>query len=316
ARPSRARRVTRAGAAVALAAVAVPVVARATGFEAGPVAILVALMPWVTVAALLTVLLAGLARAPWVLGASAAVAALCVAWQVPLFVAEPSPQDGDQLTVASVNMTFGGADAEEVVHLVREHQVDVLAVQELTPEAVRALGAAGLDDLLPHSEVHAEPGFTGGAVWSRLPLTGGRAYDGLTSTTVLVEVEAAFGPLAVVAPHPAAPGPVDHEGWSRDLRALGGIVDGIDGPLLVLGDLNATRDHRAYRDLEHAGLVNAATQAGAGLKPTFPEGRLPIPVVAIDHAMVRDAPLIAVQVHAVPVAGADHRALVATYAYQ
>lgn len=311
---SGARRALRALAGLALVGVTVPVLARLTGIEAGPLAVLVALMPWVTAAALLTVLLAALARAPWLLAASAVVAALCVAWLVPLFVAEGGTEDGERLTVATINMTFGGADAAEVVELVRDHEVDVLSVQELTPDAVTALRAAGLDDALPYSEVHAELGFTGTAVWSGLPIVSGEAVDGLTSRTVVARVEAEFGELAVVAPHPAAPGPFDHERWRRDLDTLEGMLAGLDGAVVVAGDFNTTRDHRAFRDIQARGYVDAADQAGAGFAPTFPQGRELFPVAAIDHVMVRDAPLTAVNLRAVAIEGADHRALVVGYA--
>ncbi|MDN4480799.1 endonuclease/exonuclease/phosphatase family protein [Demequina muriae] len=312
-RPSALRRTMRALAAIALVGVAVPVAARLLGWEPGPVAILVALMPWVTLAAAVPLVLAALARAWWLLAASAVVASSCVVWMVPLYVGAPAPPAGEEFTVASVSMTFGGADATEVVQLVRDHQVDVLALQELTPEAAVALRSAGLDAELPHSRAYPEPGFTGTGVWSRLGISDGRAIEGTTSRTVQVVVDAESGPLTVLAPHPAAPGLFAHSAWSADLAALEASVAGIDGPLLVLGDLNMTRDHRAFRDLESAGLADAATQAGAGFSPTFPQGRRPFPIAAIDHALVRDAPLTAVQVSTAAVSGADHRALVVTY---
>lgn len=312
--PPRSRRVLRLLAAVSLVCVAVPVAARAFGWEAGPLAIAIALMPWVTLAALVPLTLAALARAWWLLGASAACVALCVAWMVPLYVAETAPSAGEEITVASVSMTFGVADPDEVIQLVREHDVDVLAVQELTPESAQALRDAGLDAELPFAELHPEPGFTGTGVWSRADISAGQAIGGLTSHTVQVTVAAEFGSLTVLAPHPAAPNLFVHESWSADLDALRDIVAEVDGALLVLGDLNATRDHSAFRDLEADGLVDAADQAGAGFAATFPQGRGPFPVAAIDHAMVRAAPLTAVDVSTVSINGADHRALVVTYA--
>ena len=94
------------------------------------------------------------------------------------------------------------------------------------------------------------------------------------------------------------------------------ILSPTKGPVIVAGDFNATRDQRPFRDLEALGFVDAADQAGAGFVPTFPDGRLPMPVVAIDHVMVRDSRLSAVSVTSVVVPGADHRALVVTYVWQ
>src|SRR4051812_35058769 len=63
------------------------------------------------------------------------------------------PAEGRRLRVATVSLRLGLVPAESVLDLVRRHAVDILAVQELTPEAEQRLRAAGLDDLLPHSRV-------------------------------------------------------------------------------------------------------------------------------------------------------------------
>ena len=304
---------------VSLAAIAIVILARLTGWEAGALAILVSLTPWLAFAALVPLALAALGRS-WPLAAGALAAlALTVVWTVPLFVADgdatraPEGDAAPALTVASVSATFGGVDADAVVALVRDASVDVLAVQELTPECVEALAAAGLAEELPHAELRPEEGFTGTGLYSRLPLTDAEALSGLTSWTVRAEVATEAGALTVLAPHPAAPGPLYHSAWESDLAALADLVSEVDGPLLVLGDLNATRDHRAFRRLEDAGLSDAVDQAGAGFQPTFPEGRGPFPLVELDHAMIRDAMIVATHVRTVSVPGSDHRALVVDY---
>ena len=86
------------------------------------------------------------------------------------------PPGGERLRIATVSLRKGLVPTAPVVELVRRHRVDVLAVQELTPEMERGLRAAGLEALLPHAHViPARPGAVvaaSGAVWSRLPLTG------------------------------------------------------------------------------------------------------------------------------------------------
>lgn len=301
---------------LALAGTAPALLARATGVEAGPLAIAVALLPWMTLACAGALALALLARAR-VLGAVAALAAIAaVAWQLPVYVASnPAPAQAQQLTVGSVNVTFGEADAQAVVDLVGDHSIGLLAVQELTPRAVTALTAAGLDRLLPYRVVYPEQGFAGTGIWSATPLGQAGALEGLTARTPRVTVEVAGTQVTVVAPHPAAPGLTRHDRWEADLSALHAAVatELASGPVLVVGDFNATRDHRRFRDLEALGCADAADQAGAGFLPTFPQGRPPFPLVAIDHSLACAAGLVATQVstHAIP--GADHRALVAVY---
>ena len=306
----------------ALAALLVPVAARVTGWEAGPLALLVALMPWMTLACLLPLAVAAVVRSPVLAIASAAALALGVAWQVPVFTAADAAGER-ALTIASVNLTYGGADADAVLALVREHHVDVLVAQEVTPEAVEALEAAGLATALPHAQVAAEPGVTGTALWSRTPLADAETLPGFTtassndrylSRAVRADVEIAGASVSVLAVHPAAPGPIDHSGWQSSMEVLADHLAAHRGPILVAGDFNTTRDHRVFRDLESLGYADAADQSGSGLQFTFPEGRRPWPLVTIDHVLERDTGLVATAVSTVAVAGADHRALVVDYA--
>ena len=320
-RASWARRVTAAAGWVALAGLAVPALARATGWEAGPLAFLVALTPWMTLALVVPLVLGAVSRAWALVVASLVLAGAGVAWQAPLLTAADASGE-HALTVASVNLTYGEAAADEVVALVREHGVDVLVAQELTPEAVVALAAAGLDAELPHAQLAPEPGVTGTGLWSREPLVDPRTLEGFTldrasapyvSKAVEAGVVVAGERVTVLAVHPAAPGPVDHAAWDSAMASLTEHLDARRGPIVVAGDFNTTRDHRAFRDILALGYADAADQAGAGLTLTFPEGRTPVPLVGIDHALVRDAGLVATSVAAVSVSGADHRALVVAY---
>lgn len=298
-----------------LAGLTVPVAARLTGFEWGPLVWAVALMPWVTFASVVALAMALAVRSWPLVGVAAAITALGVAWLAPLYVGS-GDADEPVLTVATVNLGFGAGDADAVVTLVRDHDVDILSLQEVTPESLIALERAGLDDVLAFSEVLSDPGFKGTGLWSRHELTDAVSLDGYVSHAIRAQVQTDAGPLTVYAVHPAAPGPRVHTAWDRDLALLASELDAATGPVVVAGDFNATRDHAPFRHLASLGYIDAADQAGAGFRPTFPQDRLPVALVAIDHVMVRDAPLRAVEFTTVAVDGADHRALVVAYAAQ
>ncbi len=306
---------------VAMAALLVPFLARLTGLEAGPLAYAVAFTPWFTLGWLVLVVAAAIARAPRALAVSVIVAAVSLTWVAPLFTSDPAVDydaqgvgPGSTLTVATINATFGHVDAVEVVAMVRDAAVDVLAVEELTPDCLDALAAAGLDDMLPYSRVVAEEGFGGVGLWSRAPLVDDVEVDGFTSRAVLGSIDVDGEEVAVLASHPAAPGLFSHEAWASDLARLGTVTSAVDGPVIIVGDLNSTLDHAGLRALESEGFVDAADDGGAGLQLTFPEGRLPFPVVAIDHVMARGLDWDAYAVRTLSLTGADHRALVVTYA--
>ncbi|WP_156160910.1 endonuclease/exonuclease/phosphatase family protein [Demequina maris] len=297
---------------LALAALLVPVVLRLTGFERGPFAYVVPLVPWVVLGALVPAVLAALGRAWVLLGASVATAALCAAWVAPLFVATPASGDVE-LTVASVNLRAGAGDPEAVVRLVRESGADLLSVQELTPEAAAALEETGLGELLPYSAVLADAIWAGTGLWSAHPIDAWEGLDGYTFRQVRAIVELPSGPVTVLALHPAAPQLLVHRAWSAETAALVDVLDGVDGLVIAAGDLNTSRDHAVFRDLESRGFVDAADEAGAGLVPTFPQDRTPPPLVAIDHVVTRDLDLVATSLATVVVQGSDHRALVVGY---
>ncbi len=306
---------------VAMVALLVPFLARLTGVEAGPLAYAVAFTPWFTLGWLVLAVAAAIARAPRALAVSVIVAAVSLAWVAPLFTSDPAVDydaqgvgPGSTLTVATVNATFGEVDADEVVALVRERGVDLLAVEELTPDSLDALLAAGLADALPSWKATPAEGFGGAGLFSAADIDLELVLDGFVSHTVYATTEVGGQPFTVLVAHPAAPGLFDHEAWSSDLAQLRKVAAETDGPMMIVGDLNATLDHAGLGALEEDGFVDAVDDAGAGFMPTFPEGRLPFPVVAIDHVMARDLEWAASSVETVSLTGADHRALVVTYA--
>ena len=91
----------------ALVPVAIAVFARATGFEGGPLAILVSVMPWVSLASILPLALAALSRSFALIVAAGILSAVCFGWQVPIFTGGGGGEP--RLVVASVNMQLARA---------------------------------------------------------------------------------------------------------------------------------------------------------------------------------------------------------------
>jgi endonuclease/exonuclease/phosphatase (EEP) superfamily protein YafD len=296
---------------------------RAAGLERGyPLVPLLAFTPYVLGASLVAVVAAGLLRR-W-----AALAVLVVAAVVLAVAVVPraipfgiTAAGGPAVRILTVNVLGGGADPEAVVERVRERDVDLLALQESTPEMLERLSAAGLDDLLPHTVDHSAPSVEGTSLHSVHPLTdlgdAGAGVDAFAMPTALVEVPGWDGRLEVTAVHPHPP--IDSaytDDWREGLRALPGAREGADagaGPggtvRILAGDFNATLDHAELRRVLDTGYVSAASVRGDGLAGTWPSSG-PMPRVAIDHVLVYSEIGVG-ETAVVPVEGTDHHGVFA-----
>jgi endonuclease/exonuclease/phosphatase (EEP) superfamily protein YafD len=292
---------------------------RLFGLERGSPAVqLVAFTPYAAAASLVPLAIALLARRWWPAVAAGLACVALIACVVPRTAGRPVAPGGAgvEVRVMSMNMRAGAADAVMVVDLVREHRVDVLAVQEITPDAALRLDAAGLSVLLPHSERSPIEGVVGSALYSRYGLVDAttRLNPGeFRQVAATVEVPGARG-LPLESVHPVPPAMSSWVGmWSAGLRGQTAATP--DGPARILaGDFNATLDHGELRRLIATGYADAASAVGLGLTPTWPyAGRLKgiAPAVAIDHVLVD--PRIGVRdFRAYTVPGTDHRAIIAT----
>jgi len=314
---ARRLRPTRAG--LVAAAVAAPWVLwaalRTLGLDRGhPLVAFVAFSPYVAALAPLPVVVALALRRRLVAAVAAIAAVALLAALLPRML--PGPQRaapdarGRTLVVMSANLQFGRGDTATILRLVREHDVDVLSLQELTPGALARLDAAGVADLLPARATRPDTSWSGLGLLARAPLRAVPAQRGRPET----RLEAVLSPrdgaaLRLVAVHPLPPiSRANTRAWSDALRSLPGPRAG-SVPRVLLGDFNASLDHHELRRLLGRGYVDAADSTGDGLRPTWPTtgGRPPI---TIDHVLF--PPPIRIRrmsLHDVP--GSDHRALIA-----
>ncbi|MDQ3886448.1 MAG: endonuclease/exonuclease/phosphatase family protein [Actinomycetota bacterium] len=258
-------------------------------------------------------LLVALVARRWRHGAAAALAvALLAPGVLPRAFRNAQPDAGGApLTVASANLYYGRADPRAVIHLVRTHQVDVLSLQELTPEAVAALDAAGLAALLPHRVFLPDNRAAGTGIASRYPLRSRPSNPDSYHFQPAVELAVpGTAETELTAVHIVAPvGQIEPSEWHAELAALPDAAAGRPTRILV-GDFNATLDHRPLRDVLDTGYRDAADQAGKGLRATWPTDTPIASVAAIDHVLV-DTSCAVRSFNVLPLPGSDHRALVA-----
>ncbi|WP_433267602.1 endonuclease/exonuclease/phosphatase family protein [Actinosynnema sp. CS-041913] len=272
-----------------------------------------ALVPYVTAAGVLLGAVALLLRR-WLVGTvTLLIALVLVAAVAPRAFPDSRPVGvGQQVRVMAANLMLGRADAEAVVDAVRAHEVDVLAVQELTAAMIGEFDRAGLGEVLPYRVFLAAPGGAGSGIASRHPLTARDLAAPSTLRQAGALVDLPGEDVEIVSVHPLPPtSPDGPERWQRDMAGL--PERDLNGPFRVLaGDFNATLDHVGLRRLLNQGYEDAADQVGAGLEPTWPAGGVWPPPVVIDHILVDNrCPVDTFQVIDLP--GSDHRAIVTQF---
>ena len=321
---------------LALAALAARTAGRRAPGRPGPLGAVplqaAALAPAATVAGAAGLVLAATV-AWWLAGLLAIPAVLLAAGQLPRrrpgrssagFAPEPAtasptppapasaPAGPAALRVLTLNAMIGAADPAATVAAARRYDVDVLAIQELTPGLVGRLAEAGLLDLLPFTHADPRAGGAGTGLWSRHELTPRPPVPGLRLASPTALITPGGQPVTVRAVHPVAPFQRRHRDWHRELNQLQAVLTATPGAQVVAGDFNASRDHRPFRDLLAAGFADCADVAARRPWPgfTWPANRWYPPVMRLDHILVSPG-ITVTEARTVAVPGTDHRGVLA-----
>jgi len=249
-------------------------------------------------------------------------AALHAWWISPQFMgSRPDAGKGEPtLQVMTANLFRGAADPSIVIETASLERVDILVLQEVTPEALRELEEFGLSEAFPYRAGVPEDGVEGTMAFATYRIRGVEQLDtGFGSWSF--DVVLPGGPLRMYAVH-ARPPYGDAKGWREDLAAIAKVAEEDRDLDLVVGDLNATPDHAEFRELIDLDLRSAAERANAGWQPTWPDngektyGWFTMPrLVQIDHVLVGRS-MTATSSKTLSIKGSDHRALVAEVAFR
>lgn len=225
----------------------------------------------------------------------------------PRFISHGGNISSVRLRIATANTLVGKADPAAIMQLVRSEQVDVLALEELTADGVRALESAGINKLLPYHELHPE---IDSSIYSKYPVLHGGLLGARTKwQQPMVEINLGGRTIRIVAVHTYYP-PGDPHRWTQDLQALAEAAKTAGKDAIFLGDFNATLDHAPMRELLAAGLVDTHVELGRGWAPTWPAG---VPLIQLDHVL-HGSGFAAVRVDERTIKGSDHRAIFAELA--
>lgn len=285
---------------------------RIGGLERGfPLVQMIAYTPYALVLSMIALLLVVLCRR-WLAAGFLLVAVLALALVVlPREMGGPEQVPGGRpVRILTLNLYLGKADAGEVASLARVRDADLVAVQELTPEAAERLDRAGFATDYPYRILQTAPLATGGGIYSRWPLRDlGSLVAEFHQPVAGVEVPASI-PIQFVAVHPMAPSvPSRTRQWAAELGSIPPAFSA-DLPLVLAGDFNATLDHAELRDLIDTGYRDAADVVGNGLVSTWPARLEPKLPVTLDHVLAEQGIYFS-SYDVEKVSGTDHRAVFA-----
>ena len=214
---------------------------------------------------------------PRLLGALCLLVAGMNAWPLAHYLRakDTAFAGGQPFRAVLANVYYRNSRPERLLAFVRAEQPDFAVFLEVTPAWEQAL--AGLADLLPYQARSGEL-----LVASRRPLDGLRPVALASSGAgTLVWSEAG---LTVIGGHANWPlGPRIAASRDEELRVLAALARSLEGPVLLLADLNVTAFSPAFDDLLARSRL-ADCSAGRGWHPTWP-ALFPPAWLQIDHCL-------------------------------
>lgn len=274
-----------------------------------------AITPWLYLPAWCALALGLFVRKTRLSMAAGSIVIAHVVWLDPrvlLRAEHPAPASNARLRVMSANVLMVNRDTEGISREILEANPDLLLVQELSPTWEARFQRDDFIRLLPNRYAISRTDSFGIGIYSRAPLqVDERDLFGLPA--LRAEVAIRDRTLTVLAVHTLPPRTRQYaEHWNQMMQTVSDWVRAENGPLLLAGDLNATRDTLWYRRLLALGLRGAHEECGRGFATTWPNGLFPFPPIRLDHFLVSNA----VDVLAVREGqgqGSDHRPIVGEF---
>jgi len=245
------------------------------------------------------------------------IVALCAFWYGPrLLPVEAVPADGPSISVLTYNiegLNSSGRDWTPVLEVIIAADADVVAIQELSPDALDILGPA-LRAIYPHTALYPANGASGSGVFSRYPVLQDMTWQGaFINQRVVLDFDGQ--PLTLYNVHP--PPPIGSGGFTFDVRnaEIDDIIARVDAepravPLVIAGDFNMGDKTPRYEALQTR-LGDAWAQVGQGLGLTFSPLAM-LPLFRIDYIWYSDG-LLPTRADVYANGGSDHQPVYAVF---
>lgn len=251
----------------------------------------------------------------WRLAALAAVfLAIPMVRIAPTFFNPTKPIQATKMRFASFNVLTSNNRYGDAVKWIQQADPDAIFLPEV--DEVWADALSPLKTSHPHSIDYPVEGNFGFAFYSKFPILSQEIIPcgELELPLLKARLKGPAGDFMLFGAHPVPP---STSFWASErdafLRKMAEEVKKETLPVVVLGDLNATRWSRGMKPLFDAGVIDST--CGYGIGPTWMRGN-PVVAVPIDHVLFRGASATPKEARSLshevgPDLGSDHRPVVA-----
>ncbi len=212
----------------------------------------------------------------------------------------------------NLNLSMKNTDYQAVSNFLRAESPDIAAFQEVTGDWHNFLDT--MDDLYPYRIIRHYPRQHGLAILSKVPLSNFRESFYAEGSFPIMSVTVNFPEMAVSLLVTHFRDPSNQLAAKIRDQSMTGLIDRIkviDGPLILMADLNMTPWSRFFKRLADDVMLEAQAQRSPATWPTFfwPM-RIPI-----DYILTRGSIRI-LKKWTGPYVGSDHFPLVASFRLQ
>jgi endonuclease/exonuclease/phosphatase (EEP) superfamily protein YafD len=199
---------------------------------------------------------------------------------------DSSEAPSETIRIIFANVAATNTEHDAMFKEIAESDPDVIVFVEFSLPWYMAVKRSPVMTPYKYGSGHLKSHVNSVSVYSRLPLT--TEMQNWVHRRAIHTVEIPLGPgsLRLIGLH--APRPIEgprydyHEYWDQTVR----LLTAEQGPLIVVGDFNATEHSLVYKQLTEGRLRSAHDDRGRGYAVTWPNGQYLCPPIRIDHAFV------------------------------
>ncbi len=234
----------------------------------------------------------------WLVLANVAIVGLHVAWIEPDFVRDrrfdsvasdslAAPvRSAQTVRIFFANVNGFNTERESLLQEIKHADPDVIVLVEFSSPWSSAFRHSQIISAYPYGNGLRQSNIAAVNVFSRLPLKSERQEWVAGRGIDTIEIPIGAQSLHIIGLH--APRPMKNRGddyqgfWSRTIPMLLTAK----GPLVVVGDFNATQYSRVYQRLTAGRLRSAHQDRGRGYATSWPNGQFWLPPIRIDQALL------------------------------